>query len=148
MRKSLSLSPQSVRLTPPFVRSILGAMQEVHEFALSSPCSLVTKGAAKFYWWVFFGPVSSHISYGLNIDGMGDTEYASELLRLVNQLFIALFAMPCPTVAMVTGHGFGAGFMLALAHDYRTMKQDKVRLVRCLMTSDTCRAISASMRLI
>jgi len=36
-----------------------------------------------------------------------------------------MITLPVPTIAAVNGHGFGAGFMFALCHDYRIMRQDR-----------------------
>jgi enoyl-CoA hydratase/carnithine racemase len=35
-----------------------------------------------------------------------------------------VLALPIPTAAALTGHSFGAGAMLAIAHDYRVMRDD------------------------
>ena len=37
----------------------------------------------------------------------------------------ALAKLPLPTVCAVNGHGFGAGFMIALCHDVRIMRADR-----------------------
>ena len=36
-----------------------------------------------------------------------------------------LITFPVPTVAAVNGHAFGAGFMIALCHDLRIMREDR-----------------------
>ena len=36
-----------------------------------------------------------------------------------------MITLPVPTIAAVNGHAFGAGFMFALCHDYRIMRQDR-----------------------
>ena len=40
-------------------------------------------------------------------------------------LLARMLALPIPTVAAVTGHAFGAGSMLATAHDWRVMRADR-----------------------
>ncbi len=40
-------------------------------------------------------------------------------------LFRRLLAFPCPTVAVVNGHAFAAGLMLAMHHDYRVMNPER-----------------------
>jgi enoyl-CoA hydratase/carnithine racemase len=36
-----------------------------------------------------------------------------------------MITLPVPTIAAVNGHAFGAGFMFALCHDYRIMREDR-----------------------
>ena len=36
-----------------------------------------------------------------------------------------MLTLPIPTAAAVVGHAFGAGAMLALAHDFRVMRADR-----------------------
>lgn len=43
----------------------------------------------------------------------------------VQALFARVLTLPIPTVAAVNGHAFGAGAMLAMAHDYRVMREDR-----------------------
>ena len=72
-------------------------------------------------------PTTTPHSNGLDLASvMASDEFRKELLALLNDLFLALFSISCPTLAIVTGHAFAAGFMLALAHDYRVMRSDKV----------------------
>jgi enoyl-CoA hydratase/carnithine racemase len=43
----------------------------------------------------------------------------------IHRLLARVLTLPVPTVAAVNGHAFGAGAMLALAHDYRIMREDR-----------------------
>ena len=36
-----------------------------------------------------------------------------------------MLIFPVPTIAALNGHAFAAGMMLALAHDYRVMRDDR-----------------------
>ena len=36
-----------------------------------------------------------------------------------------VITLPIPTICAVGGHAFGAGFMLALCHDVRLMREDR-----------------------
>jgi enoyl-CoA hydratase/carnithine racemase len=43
----------------------------------------------------------------------------------VEALLARMLTLPVPTVAAVSGHAFGAGAMLATAHDWRVMRADR-----------------------
>jgi enoyl-CoA hydratase/carnithine racemase len=52
----------------------------------------------------------------------GDRElFAKEAMAL----FARMITLPMPTVCAVNGHAFGAGFMIALCHDIRVMREDR-----------------------
>ena len=40
-------------------------------------------------------------------------------------LFGRIITLPIPTICAINGHAFGAGFMLALSHDVRIMREDR-----------------------
>jgi enoyl-CoA hydratase/carnithine racemase len=43
----------------------------------------------------------------------------------VQHLLARILTLPVPTIAAVNGHAFGAGAMLAVAHDFRVMRADR-----------------------
>merc|ERR1712124_124764 len=45
--------------------------------------------------------------------------------ELTMPAFARVLLLPIPTVCMIGGHAFGAGFMFALAHDYRVQRIDR-----------------------
>lgn len=45
--------------------------------------------------------------------------------HVLNPLYAKLLAFPIPTVAAINGHAFAGGFCLALAHDFRIMKDNE-----------------------
>ena len=47
--------------------------------------------------------------------------FASEFMSLMARLI----TLPIPSVCAVNGHAFGAGFMAAMCHDVRLMRQDR-----------------------
>jgi enoyl-CoA hydratase/carnithine racemase len=70
-------------------------------------------------------------SNGLDLDWMqapeshpdgGDREVFGEEFMYLMGRFITL---PIPTVCAINGHTFGAGFMFALSHDVRIMREDR-----------------------
>ena len=52
----------------------------------------------------------------------GDREVFGEEFMYLMGRFITL---PIPTVCAINGHSFGAGFMFALSHDVRIMREDR-----------------------
>jgi len=101
-----------------FVRAFAAALDEIE--ASDGPAALVTRSAdAKFF------------SNGLDLDWImapaehpdgGDAAvFGAEFMAVMGRII----TLPVPTVAMVNGHCFGAGFMAALCHDVRFMRADR-----------------------
>ncbi len=82
--------------------------------ASDGPAALVTTGADKFY------------SNGLDLEWLGSIgPEATGFLSDVHRLFGRLLGFPAVTVAAVNGHAFAAGAMLAAAHDFVIMREDR-----------------------
>jgi len=82
--------------------------------AADGPGALVTTGAGKFY------------SNGLDLDWMASApDRATEYLAAVYRLLGRMLGFPVLTVAAVNGHAFGAGALLATAHDVAVMREDR-----------------------
>ncbi|OAV95376.1 hypothetical protein PTTG_05433 [Puccinia triticina 1-1 BBBD Race 1] len=45
--------------------------------------------------------------------------------HVLNPLYAKLLKFPIPTIAAINGHAFAGGFCLALAHDFRIMKENE-----------------------
>lgn len=76
--------------------------------------ALVTTGTGKFY------------SNGLDLDYMlRDDVDGTEYLKSVLAIMGRVLTFPAITVAAMNGHAFGAGAQIALAHDYRVMREDR-----------------------
>ncbi len=101
-----------------FVREFSKALDQVEKD--SGPAALITKSSdPKFF------------SNGLDLEWMqspesfkerGDKEvFGNEFMYLMGRLI----TFPIPTICAVNGHAFGAGFMLALSHDVRLMREDR-----------------------
>jgi enoyl-CoA hydratase/carnithine racemase len=78
------------------------------------PAALVTTGQGRFF------------SNGLDLDWL--TAHGDQLVpyvATVQALLARVLTLPVPTVAAVNGHAFGAGAMLAMAHDFRIMRADR-----------------------
>ncbi|GAA5051009.1 enoyl-CoA hydratase-related protein [Nocardia callitridis] len=76
--------------------------------------ALLTTASGKFY------------SNGLDLDWLSaNGDRAPWYVARVQQLLGRVLTLAVPTVAALPGHAFGAGAMLALAHDYRVMRADR-----------------------
>lgn len=79
-----------------------------------APAPLVTIASGKFY------------SNGLDLSWLLDNgDRAAEYVGRVQQLFARLLTLQVATIAAVSGHAFGTGGMLAMAHDWRFMRSDR-----------------------
>ncbi|WP_067834313.1 enoyl-CoA hydratase-related protein [Nocardia lijiangensis] len=75
---------------------------------------LITTASGKFY------------SNGLDLDWLGaNTDRGQWYVARVQALLARVLTLPVPTAAALPGHAFGAGAMLAIAHDYRVMRADR-----------------------
>jgi enoyl-CoA hydratase/carnithine racemase len=75
---------------------------------------LVTTGGGKFY------------TNGLDLDWLAaNGDQTQWYVGRVQSMLARVLTLPVPTAAAVVGHAFGAGAMLALAHDFRVMRADR-----------------------
>ena len=108
----LRLQSGENRFSPAALADIEEALGEVE--AAEGPRALVTTGAGKYF------------SNGLDVDHMSaDPEGMVSYLARVDAVFARVLSLPCPTVAAINGHAFGAGAMLALSHDISVMRADR-----------------------
>jgi Delta3-Delta2-enoyl-CoA isomerase len=92
--------------------SVNAALDRVE--ASEGPCALVTTGEGKFY------------SNGMDLDWLAtDPSQAEDFLRAIYRLLGRVLSFPAITVAAVNGHAFGAGALLAIAHDFAVMREDR-----------------------
>ncbi|QNG19486.1 enoyl-CoA hydratase/isomerase family protein [Rhodococcus triatomae] len=100
------------RFHPDWILAVHALLDEVESH--EGPAALVTTATGKFYTngldttWVFS-----------NVDKL------PSYLDSVHTIYSRLLAFPMTTVAAVQGHAFGAGAMLASAHDFRVMRGDR-----------------------
>jgi enoyl-CoA hydratase/carnithine racemase len=100
------------RFTPAWIGEVDALLDTV--VGGSDAAALVTTGRGKFY------------SNGLDLAWLADNnEQASAYVQSVQQLLARLLTLPVPTIAAINGHAFGAGAMLAMAHDFRVMRSDR-----------------------
>jgi enoyl-CoA hydratase/carnithine racemase len=109
---TLHLGDDENRFSPTWIDSVNDHLDQV--ISSAEPAVLVTTAEGKFY------------SNGLDLDWLGqNVESYAAYVESVQSLFARVLTLPVPTVAAVNGHAFGAGAMLALAHDYRVMRSDR-----------------------
>jgi enoyl-CoA hydratase/carnithine racemase len=107
----LDLGDDENRFSPEFLDEIDAHLDEL---VGTGAQGLVTTGGAKFY------------SNGLDLDWL--TAHGEQTLWYVGRvqgMLARILTLPVPTAAAVVGHAFGAGAMLALAHDFRVMRADR-----------------------
>lgn len=113
----LTLTAGENRWTTTLVRELDAALDEV--LASNGPAALVTASDdPKFF------------SNGLDLEWLSTRgEHPGGDRRVFAQEAMTLFGrvitLPVPTVCAVGGHAFGAGFMVALCHDVRVMREDR-----------------------
>jgi enoyl-CoA hydratase/carnithine racemase len=114
---TLSLDDGENRWNTTLVREIAQALDEVA--ASEGPAALVTTSTSEKFF-----------SNGLDLEWVqskgehrgGDREvFGAEFMTLMGRLI----TLPVPTVCAINGHAFGAGFMAALCHDVRIMREDR-----------------------
>lgn len=113
----LTMNAGENRWNTRFVRAFDAALDEVER--APGPAALVTASASEKFF-----------SNGLDLEwrrSSGDhpggdrSVFGAEFMALMARMI----TFPMPTVCALNGHAFGAGFMLALCHDVRIMREDR-----------------------
>jgi enoyl-CoA hydratase/carnithine racemase len=107
----LELGDDENRFSPDFLDDIESRLDEI---VAGGAHGLVTTAAGKFY------------TNGLDLDWlMAHGDQTQWYVGRVQALLARMLTLPIPTAAALVGHAFGAGAMLALAHDFRVMRVDR-----------------------
>lgn len=107
----LELGADENRFSPDFLDEVNAQLDTV---LAEGAQGLVTTGGGKFY------------SNGLDLDWLlANGDRTTWYIGRVQALFTRVLTLPIPTAAALPGHAFGAGAMIALAHDYRVMRADR-----------------------
>ena len=107
----LNLGDDENRFSLSFLDEVNGHLDDI---VAEGAGGLVTTGTGKFY------------SNGLDLDWlMAHGDQTQFYVGRVQTLLGRVLALPMPTAAALNGHAFGAGAMLAVAHDYRIMRVDR-----------------------
>lgn len=80
--------------------------------------------------------ISKFYSNGLDLERAQSTPGFWD--NSINPLFKRLLEYPTPLIAMVNGHAFAGGFMIAMCHDYRVMNPNKGFLCLNELEFGTC----------
>jgi len=109
---TITLDDGENRFTPTFLDEMDAHLDEIA--TSSEPAVLVTVGSGKFF------------TNGLDLEWLGahPDELGSYVDR-IHAMFSKVLTLPVATVAAVNGHAFGGGAMLAVAHDFRVMREDR-----------------------
>ena len=106
----LTLGTDENRFSPEWLDTVAAHLDDIEQNAHG----LVTAGLGKFY------------SNGLDLDWlMANGDRTGWYVGRVQELFARILGFPLPTVAAINGHAFGAGAMVAIAHDFRVMRDDR-----------------------
>ncbi|BBY50012.1 putative enoyl-coa hydratase/isomerase family protein [Mycolicibacterium arabiense] len=106
----LTLGEDENRFSPDWLDAVDAQLDDV----VANAQALITTGVGKFY------------SNGLDLEWLGaHGDRLQWYVGRVQSLFSRILTFPLPTVAAINGHAFGAGSMLAVAHDYRFMRNDR-----------------------
>ena len=107
----LDLGADENRFSPDFLDEINQVLDDV---VAAGAGGLVTTAGGKFY------------TNGLDLDWLGaHGDQLDWYVGRVHALLARVLTLPIPTAAAVVGHAFGAGAMLAMAHDFRVMRADR-----------------------
>ncbi len=107
----LDLGDDENRFSPEFLDEIDRLLDDV---VAAGAAGLVTTAGGKFY------------TNGLDLDWLGaHGDRLDWYVGRVHALLAKVLTLPIPTAAAVVGHAFGAGAMLAIAHDFRVMRADR-----------------------
>ncbi|TQV94321.1 hypothetical protein V2A60_002643 [Cordyceps javanica] len=98
-------SPPDNRLTTTFCKALLAAL-DILEFGDYAPGVVVTTSA-----------IAKSYSNGFDLEHT--LANRDEFFPFFYGLWVRFLTYPMPTVALMNGHGYAAGLMLAMAHDYR-----------------------------
>jgi enoyl-CoA hydratase/carnithine racemase len=108
----LDLGDGENRFTPAWIATVAAALDDVARG--DGPRALLTVASGK------------HWSNGLDLEWLG--AHPGELepyVATVHALYARLLTLPVTSIAVLQGHTYAAGAMLAVAHDVRIMRADR-----------------------
>ncbi|WP_205876126.1 enoyl-CoA hydratase-related protein [Mycobacterium camsae] len=107
----LDLGDDENRFSPEYLDDFNAHLDDIEA---SGAHALVTTAGGKFY------------TNGLDLDWLGaHGDQTQWYVSRVQDLLARVLTLPMPSAAAIVGHAFGAGAMLAVAHDFRVMRADR-----------------------
>ena len=100
------------KATIPWIKEVNNLLDQVEK--TTGPGCLVT---------VSNGPKVYHTGFDLD-KWKSDHLQQFESFNLFGQLCARLMTFPVPTMTAINGHAYAGGLILAMAHDFRTMRSD------------------------
>ncbi len=108
----LSLGDGENRFNDDFLAEFNAALDEVE--AAPAPRALVVTAGGKIW------------SNGLDLEWMGQNmERIGAFLDGVHDMYARVLELGVPNAAAIQGHAFAGGAMLAVAHDFKVMREDR-----------------------
>ncbi|CAN4097611.1 unnamed protein product [Withania somnifera] len=109
-------------LNPTLIATLRSSLAQVKSQAVKGSV-LITKADGKFF----------SNGFDLKYARAGGSPQAAKdrlmnMVDLLKPLVADFMCLPVPTIAAVTGHAAAAGLLLAMSHDYVTMRSDKAVL--------------------
>ncbi|KAH7327533.1 ClpP/crotonase-like domain-containing protein [Rhexocercosporidium sp. MPI-PUGE-AT-0058] len=98
------------KLNAPFCQEIIRAFHSIQRELGTAEGAVITRGSNEKFWCT-----------GLDLEDPNAWANSDGFFPLLH----TILDFPYPTIALVTGHTFGGGCPLALAHDYRIMNSHR-----------------------
>jgi len=110
------------RLDPELLSGVERAIDAAEAADASEPVALVTTGGEDFY------------SNGYDLMWLRDrsVEEQRSFVRFHQRIMARLLRSAVPSVAALSAHAIGGGALIALAHDYRLTRRDRLSAERAL----------------
>jgi len=110
----LDLTGDDDNLENRFTQAWMAEVEKALEAVVADPAPLVATAEGKFF------------SNGLDLEWvMANLSDLPDYTARVQAIFARILTLPVPTAVALNGHAFGAGAMLAMAFDWRLMREDR-----------------------
>ncbi len=101
-------------IDPDFQKRLLEVLDEI-EGNCEGDAAMILTGQEKAFC------TGLNVEVVMSLEGDARTQFSARMMEMMQRLLL----LPIPTVAAINGHAFAAGAFLALAADYRVMREDR-----------------------